>query len=80
MVNWYTIRINAEDDWLNAFVLIPGWVQTDLGDRGARALGLEKAFITVKESCDGMMDVLIGTSKEKHGGKMVGWNGQICPW
>ncbi|KAK7917541.1 hypothetical protein PG985_011149 [Apiospora marii] len=80
VVNWYTIRINTEDDWLNAFVLDPGWVQTDLGDRGARSLGLEKAFITVKESCDGMMDVLVKTSKEKHGGKMVGWNGEICPW
>ncbi|KAK7946201.1 NAD(P)-binding protein [Apiospora aurea] len=79
-VNWYTIRINAEDAWLNAFVLIPGWVQTDLGDRGARELGLEKAFIMVKESCDGMMNLLAEITKEKHGGKMVGWNGGICPW
>ncbi|KAK8023689.1 NAD(P)-binding protein [Apiospora rasikravindrae] len=79
-VNWFTIRINAENDWLNAFVLIPGWVQTELGDRGARELGLEKAFITVKESCDGMINVLADTTKEKHGGKMLAWNGDICPW
>ncbi|KAI0835407.1 NAD(P)-binding protein [Hypoxylon sp. FL0890] len=42
-VNWLTIPINAEDDWLNAFVLCPGWVSTELGDAGARGLGLEKA-------------------------------------
>jgi NAD(P)-dependent dehydrogenase (short-subunit alcohol dehydrogenase family) len=25
IVNWYGVRINAEDEWLNAFVLDPGW-------------------------------------------------------
>ncbi|KAK8099058.1 uncharacterized protein PG998_012299 [Apiospora kogelbergensis] len=79
-VNWYTVRINAEDEWLNAFVINPGWVQTELGDRGARELGLEKAFITVKESCDGMINVLGGTNKEKHGGRMIAWNGDISPY
>lgn len=79
-MNWYTVRINSEDDWLNAFVLNPGWVQTDMGDRGARNLGLEKAYITVKESCDGMMSILGESTKEKHGGKMIAWNGDICPY
>ncbi|KAK8877022.1 aflatoxin biosynthesis ketoreductase nor-1 [Apiospora arundinis] len=80
MVSWYTVRINAEDSWLNAFVMNPGWVQTELGDRGARELGFEKAFITVKESCDGMLNILDDTSKEKHGGKMIAWNGDVSPW
>ncbi|KAI4866160.1 hypothetical protein F4820DRAFT_417748 [Hypoxylon rubiginosum] len=75
--NWLTIRINAEDDWLNAFVLGPGWVQTDLGNAGARGLGFgDKAELTVDESCDGMMRVLAATSKEKHGGKMLLYTGE----
>ncbi|KAK8074176.1 hypothetical protein PG994_005075 [Apiospora phragmitis] len=79
VVSWDTIRINAEDDWLNAFILVPGSVLPDLGDWGARALGMERAFITVKESCDSMIHVLDKSSKEQNGGKMVDWNGDICP-
>ncbi|KAJ0336736.1 hypothetical protein COL922a_007575 [Colletotrichum nupharicola] len=74
--NWFGIRINAEEDWLNAFVLAPGWVQTDLGNAGARYFGLKEASIGVDESCDGMMEVLAKTTKEKHGGKMVLYNGE----
>lgn len=33
---WYGIRINFEDAWLNTFVLDPGWVQTDMGNSGAK--------------------------------------------
>ncbi|EXF82182.1 aflatoxin biosynthesis ketoreductase nor-1 [Colletotrichum fioriniae PJ7] len=79
-VNWLTIRMNAEEDWLNAWVLIPGWVQTDLGNAGARGLGLEKAHIGVDESCDGMMRVLAAASKEKYGGKMVAYDGDFPGW
>lgn len=72
--------MNAEEDWLNAWVLIPGWVQTDLGNAGARGLGLEKAYIGVDESCDGMMEVLAAATKEKYGGKMVAYNGNFSGW
>ncbi|XXH02710.1 hypothetical protein Hte_009095 [Hypoxylon texense] len=79
--NWFTIRINAEDDWLNAFVLGPGWVQTDLGNAGAKGLGFgDKAELTVEESCDGMMKVLAATSKKEHGGKMLLYTGKVWEW
>ncbi|KAF2993295.1 hypothetical protein E8E14_001049 [Neopestalotiopsis sp. 37M] len=75
-VNWYTVRINAEDAWLNAFVLDPGLVQTDLGLAGARHLGFpDEVCIPVDVSCDGMFKILAETSKEKHGGKMIGIEG-----
>ncbi|KAK8068403.1 hypothetical protein PG996_007515 [Apiospora saccharicola] len=79
LVNCDTIRINAEDDYVNAFVLIPGWEQSDLGNRCVRALGLEKVFITVKVLCEGMLDILEARTKGMHGVKLVGWNGEICP-
>ncbi|KAI1097464.1 NAD(P)-binding protein [Jackrogersella minutella] len=80
LVNWLTIRINAEDGWLNAFVLEPGWAQTELGDGGARGLGLEQAPVTVEASLDGVMSMLAATTKEKHGGKMVWYNGDVSDW
>ncbi|KAM0143232.1 hypothetical protein ACHAP3_001365 [Botrytis cinerea] len=85
VVNWLTVRINAEDDWLNAFVVAPGWVTTELGYEGAKGLGFDDEFIkqnmiSPDVSCDGMMEVLGVTSKEKHGGKMVIYDGSIWEW
>ncbi|KAI8932191.1 hypothetical protein NX059_011071 [Plenodomus lindquistii] len=77
LVNWFIVRINGEDTWLNAFVLDPGWVQTDLGNAGAHYFGAPHAELTIDASCDGMIKVLSETSKEKHGGKMIGWQGDV---
>ncbi|KAL1799539.1 hypothetical protein ACET3X_003576 [Alternaria dauci] len=80
MVHWYTIRINSEDPWLNAFVLDPGWAQTDMGNGAAHLYGLEQAEITVDTSCDGMIKVISESTKEKDGGKMIGWDGGVRGW
>jgi hypothetical protein len=70
---------------LHSFPLGPGWVHSDLGDAGAVALGLDKAtqdhlMIGLDESYDGMMKVLDETTKEKHGGKLVLYNGETMAW
>ncbi|KAJ7449396.1 hypothetical protein B0H11DRAFT_2202080 [Mycena galericulata] len=79
-VNWFTIRIDAEDEWLNAFVMIPGWVQTDMGNAGARYFGMKEAQVTVDDSCDGMVQLYATSTKAKHGGKMVLYDGEIMSW
>ncbi|CAN9083303.1 unnamed protein product [Alternaria alternata] len=80
MVHWLTIRINSEDPWLNAFVLDPGWVQTDMGNAAAHLYNLKEADITTDASCDGMFKVLSASTKEKDGGKMIGWDGGVRVW
>ncbi|TGO81869.1 hypothetical protein BPOR_0991g00030 [Botrytis porri] len=40
-VNWLTVRIHVKNDWLNAVVMVPGWVATELGYEGAK--GLDKS-------------------------------------
>lgn len=82
---WFSIRINEEDSWLHSFSLGPGWVHTELGDAGAVGLGVDKAtqdqlMIGLKDSCDGMMKVLAETTKAKHGGKLVLYNGNTMAW
>ncbi|CAJ2514333.1 Uu.00g024520.m01.CDS01 [Anthostomella pinea] len=82
---WFTIKIHMEDDWLNSFSLGPGWVHTDLGDAGAIGLGADedtqaKFMISCDDSCDGMFKVVTETSREKHGGKLVLFNGDVTPW
>ena len=78
---WYSVRINAEDEWLTPFVLDPGWVQTDMGNEAARAWGLgETAPIELNESVDGMYKVVTTATKEVHGGKCVLYTGEVLEW
>lgn len=56
------------------------WVQTDLGNRGADAFGIEKAAITVDKSVNGIIKVIDAASRETHGGKMWAYKGQEVPW
>ncbi|SPO00276.1 related to ketoreductase [Cephalotrichum gorgonifer] len=80
-VAWYGIRINAEDEWLNAFVLDPGFVGTEGGKTSAGFLGFSPdALLSVDESVDGMFNVLVTATKEKYGGKVVLYTGEVQEW
>ncbi|KAJ5503133.1 Short-chain dehydrogenase/reductase SDR [Penicillium fimorum] len=80
IVNWYGVRINAEDTWLNAFVLDPGWVQTEMGNEAARVWGLEEAPDIPEKSIAGMVEVLSMGTKEQYGGKFVLYSGEVQQW
>jgi norsolorinic acid ketoreductase len=74
-----------EEPWLNSMALGPGWVHTELGDAGAKSFNVDEAtqaklMIGIDESCDGMIKVLQETSKAKHGGKLIIWNGEHLAW
>jgi norsolorinic acid ketoreductase len=72
--------MNGEEAKLTAFVLSPGWCQTDMGNTGAQAFGLEQAPVTVQESCAGMIKVIDKASKEEYGGKMWAHEGEQMAW
>ncbi|KAK3392883.1 hypothetical protein B0H63DRAFT_456765 [Podospora didyma] len=80
MVNWYGVRINAEDEWLISIVLDPGWVQTDMGNAAAQGFGLEEAPVTLDDSCNGMFRVINAATKEKDGGRVVLHTGEVAAW
>ncbi|KAG0154623.1 hypothetical protein PDIDSM_191 [Penicillium digitatum] len=65
-LHWYTKAISAENPWLNAFPLDTGWVQTELGNRGANSFGVEKAAITVEESASGVVKVIDASTLQTH--------------
>ncbi|KAL6695436.1 hypothetical protein J3F84DRAFT_348780 [Trichoderma pleuroticola] len=77
LVNWYGVRINAEEEWLNAFVLDPGFVQTDTGNAAAQVFGIGEAPTTIEESVGGLFKVITTATKETHGGKVVSYTGDI---
>lgn len=76
-LTWYGVRVNAEDEWLNAFVLDPGWVQTEMGNTAAHLFGVAAAPLTVDESVDGLFRLLTTATKEEHGGKVVLYTGEV---
>ncbi|KAI1428415.1 hypothetical protein F5Y12DRAFT_711051 [Xylaria sp. FL1777] len=80
MLFWYGVRINAEEEWLNTFVIDPAWAQTEMGNSVARGWGLKEATFTVSEVTDGIVQLLRTTTKEKHGGKPVLYTGEVLEW
>jgi len=52
-------------------VINPGWVQTDMGGRGAS--------ITPKESVNGILHVMDGLTPEQNG-SFMNYRGQTEPW
>jgi norsolorinic acid ketoreductase len=49
-LHWVVRKVHFEHPNITAFVLDPGFVQTDMGNTGAKHVGFEKAFTTVEDS------------------------------
>ncbi|KAI1120033.1 NAD(P)-binding protein [Nemania abortiva] len=79
-VHWLTRKINAEEDKLNAFVVNPGFCQTDLGNMAANLAGLEKAFLPVSEACPQIVKLIDAATKESHGGRFWNYDGKEMAW
>ncbi|KAJ0419839.1 hypothetical protein BJY00DRAFT_301896 [Aspergillus carlsbadensis] len=78
--HWYTKTVAIQEPWLNAFPVDPGFVQTNIGNRAAGLLGIEKASITVDESASGVLGVIDASTKETHSGRLWKWTGEEEPW
>lgn len=48
--HYLTRKIHCENEGLTAFVIDPGFMQTDMGNDGARHFGYEQAFVPVANS------------------------------
>jgi hypothetical protein len=51
-----------------------------MGNRSARTIGLEKAYITVDESCNGIVQLIDAATKDSHGGKFWDNEGKQLSW
>ncbi|KAI8808559.1 hypothetical protein BJ742DRAFT_709389 [Cladochytrium replicatum] len=73
------IQVNYGANGLIAFPLNPGWVETDMGNEGARANGLEKAPVTLIDSVTGILDKIDNATTEtfEH---LISYDGEIYPW
>ncbi|OOF96776.1 hypothetical protein ASPCADRAFT_129845 [Aspergillus carbonarius ITEM 5010] len=69
--NWITLAMHTEEPWLVTFAVHPGLVQTEMGNAGARKIGLEEAPNTLEESATKMIAVIDKATREKTSGKFL---------
>jgi norsolorinic acid ketoreductase len=78
-LNYLTRKVHFENDWLVSIALSPGWVETDMGRRAAKAVGMEAAPLTVEQSVSGLMSVMDAAARA-NSGTFTGYDGQAVPW
>ncbi|OOO04957.1 hypothetical protein OAory_01112940 [Aspergillus oryzae] len=93
--NYLVKKIHTEHPDMIAFSIDPGFVQTDMGNRGAQCNGLEKAPMTISESVEGIVNQECQhsplalpsyltsaekASKETTSGRFIKHDGEQLPW
>ncbi|KAM0716173.1 hypothetical protein Q7P37_008687 [Cladosporium fusiforme] len=79
-VNFLISKIGAENENLIAFSVDPGFVQTDMGNRGAQFAGLEQAPNTLVESVEGIASEVELATRDRCNGHFRSHDGKEIPW
>ncbi|KAI0457021.1 NAD(P)-binding protein [Xylaria acuta] len=79
--NFFTQAIHTTHPWIISFAMHPGFVQTDMGNLGARMMGMEKAPDTIEDSVNKIIAAIDGATREKTSGKFLNIkDGSEVPW
>ncbi|KAK0659828.1 Norsolorinic acid ketoreductase [Lasiodiplodia hormozganensis] len=78
--NFIITKISQENPKLIAFAISPGWVQTDMGNMGAKSAGLEATPETLEASVSGILNRVDNATLEKDGGKFKDYKEDDIPW
>ncbi|ROV86999.1 hypothetical protein VMCG_10824 [Cytospora schulzeri] len=80
-LHWLTVSIHCQYKWLTAFVVHPGLVQTDMGNKAARMMGMEQAPDTKEKSAESIVRTIEKSTKEETSGKFFNAiDGAVIPW
>ncbi|WVQ69173.1 hypothetical protein V866_007415 [Kwoniella sp. B9012] len=79
-VNFITRQIHFEEPHLTTFMISPGWVDTDMGNRGAKAAGLSEPPEKLSVSLPQMVDLIEKSDRESRGGYMWNYDGEKWDW
>ncbi|KAK9381361.1 NAD(P)-binding protein [Kockiozyma suomiensis] len=81
LANCLVVKMGMENDWLITLCIHPGLVQTDMGNAGARAFGLDKATLTLEESSNNTAYIIDHSTKKDHSEKFFNETiDRIHPW
>jgi norsolorinic acid ketoreductase len=79
-INYITRKIHFENENLVAFVISPGWVQTEMGNAGAVANGMEQAPVTLEDSVNGVLGKVDKATREGMGGTFQSFDETAYAW
>ncbi|KAI6080371.1 NAD(P)-binding protein [Hypoxylon rubiginosum] len=80
-LNWITLAAHCGNTWLTAVAINLGLAATDMGNKTAKYLGLEKAPWTAEQSAEKIMKLIDEADRDKCSGKfMDAISGQEFPW
>lgn len=74
-LNFLVRRTHFENPWLSAWVMNPGFVQTDNGNATAQVFGMGNAPHTLDQSVAGLLEVIDGATRDKTSGKFFNFDG-----
>ncbi|KAK0704570.1 hypothetical protein B0H67DRAFT_521694 [Lasiosphaeris hirsuta] len=83
-LNHLVRKAHYDNEWLTSFAIHPGMVQTDMGNAGARAFGMDPTEIAepVDVSCRGVVKVIDEASRDGIAGThgFLSYDGTTIPW
>ncbi|MCJ1367578.1 hypothetical protein MMC16_006712 [Acarospora aff. strigata] len=80
MAHYLVRKMHNEHPNLIAFVLDPGFVQTDMGNQGASVLGMPEPPTSVKDSVEFLVATIDGATREKTSGHFPSIRGGDSVW
>jgi norsolorinic acid ketoreductase len=86
--HFFVRRIHLEHPKITTFVVEPGFVQTDMGNAGARSFGMEKALDEIDDTIAETVKLIDAAGREEHSGRfiptgksvLVEMEGKDFPW
>ncbi|XPS77145.1 Norsolorinic acid ketoreductase [Ascochyta lentis] len=79
--NWLVRKLHYENEWLIAFIVDPGYVQSDMGNYGAQLLGRQQADTPIEDSARGILSRIDDATKDVGSGQFVLWeDGSSVAW
>ncbi|KAI4143319.1 MAG: hypothetical protein L6R39_004613, partial [Caloplaca ligustica] len=80
VAHWVVRKVHFEHPKIVSLVVDPGFVQTDMGNTGAKRVGMEEAVVPTKDSVAGIVAQIDAATKEKGSGTFASWDGGSVPW
>jgi NAD(P)-dependent dehydrogenase (short-subunit alcohol dehydrogenase family) len=81
--NWVTraLHLQMDEAGLVSVGIHPGFVKTDMGAFAAGQWNnVIQPNVSVKQSVQGILEIVDEATKDKHSGQMVTFDGQVIPW
>ncbi|KAH0387968.1 NAD(P)-binding protein, partial [Aureobasidium melanogenum] len=79
-LNYIVRKIHFENPEVCSWVLIPGWVRTEMGNHGAEVVGMERAPMSLEQSVDAMLEKIDNATRDQTSGTFQSFDDTKHQW